>query len=261
MIEVKNLSKNFGNVQAVRNVTFKVNEGDIVGFIGPNGAGKSTTMKLLTGFLYPSSGEALICGQNVVKNPTNCKMQIGYSPENAPLYEDMTVTEYLTFIAEVRGIETEKIPLAMSKVIKMCSLGTVVNLPIDHLSKGFRRRVSIAQALIHNPKVLILDEPTDGLDPNQKYEIRKLIKNLAFNKAVILSTHILDEVEAVCNRVVIISQGQIRFDGIPEQLKLNSKDGNIESIFRAITLGFNIDGSLPPPLINKELNTVERRVE
>lgn len=219
MITVKNLIKNFGDFQAVKGVSFTVEPGEILGFLGPNGAGKSTTMKMITGFLSPSSGTAQIGDYDILKNPWEAKSLFGYLPESSPLYSEMTVREFLQFIATIRGIPKAQCALAIERVIDICNLDAVIDQTIDTLSKGYRQRVSLAQAVIHNPKCLILDEPTDGLDPNQKQEVRKLISSMSDQKSIILSTHILEEVEAMCTRVIIIDEGRIIADNTPEGLK------------------------------------------
>jgi len=226
MILVNNLCKMFGEHCAVDDLSFEIMPGDVVGFLGPNGAGKSTTMKMLTGFLSASSGSIEINGLSYTGPSSDViatKQDIGYLPEGAPAYSDMTVYQFLYFIAQVRKIPSSKRKQAISKVSEQVELTQVLNKRIENLSKGFKRRVGIAQAIIHDPKILILDEPTDGLDPNQKHQVRQLIKNLASDKIVIVSTHILEEVSAVCNRVIIIAEGKKCFDDTPEALKACSK--------------------------------------
>ncbi|RLA63622.1 MAG: ABC transporter ATP-binding protein [Epsilonproteobacteria bacterium] len=242
MIKVSGLTKFFSQNKVVDNISFEVNKGEVLGFLGPNGAGKSTTMKMLSCFIDPSSGDASICGYSILKNPNEIRKIIGYVPENAPLYDDMYVWEFLEFIAELRIIPVLERDSAILNVVKMCALEKVKNQKIETLSKGYKRRVSLAQALIHDPEVLFLDEPTDGLDPNQKYEVRKLIKELAVDKQIILSTHILEEVEAVCSRAVIISHGKILFDGTPDDLKKKSQTGKVDDVFRAYTTGELVQG-------------------
>ena len=226
-IEVRNLTKDFGPIRAVDDISFKVKKGEVFGFLGPNGAGKSTTMKMITSFITPTSGSISILGMDVSASPMEVKSKIGYLPESAPLYPDMTVSDFLNFIKEVRGLSG---PEAIDRVVRLCSLKSVLNQKIETLSKGFKRRVALAQAIIHDPEVLIMDEPTDGLDPNQKAEVRKLIREMAKEKIIILSTHILEEVEAVCTRAVIISEGRIRFDGTPHELRQRSKRHNAVEI-------------------------------
>lgn len=218
MIEVNDLHKHFGHKRAVNGISFKVNQGEVLGFLGPNGAGKSTTMRMITGYLQATSGSVSIGGHDIATRPEDAKRHIGYLPESAPLYTDMSVTSFLGFCAEMRGLRGKAIKEATERVIEMCFLGKVRHQSIDTLSKGYRHRTCLAQSLIHDPDVLILDEPTDGLDPNQKHEIRSLIKAMGKTKAIIFSTHILEEVEAACSRAVIIDQGVIVADGTPAQL-------------------------------------------
>ena len=222
MIEIKNLTKRFGDFTAVNNLSFSIQPGEVVGFLGPNGAGKSTTMKMITGFLEATSGDIRVAGLDIAQEPLAIKQQIGYLPEGAPAYGDMTVAQFLNFIADVRGLTGRKKQARIARVIKSVELGSVLDRAIDNLSKGFKRRVGLAQAIIHDPKVLILDEPTDGLDPNQKHQVRQLIQNMAKDKLVIVSTHILEEVTAVCNRAIIIAGGTKIFDGTPEELQAKS---------------------------------------
>lgn len=234
MIEVHGLSKSFGSMRAVNELSFSVPKGQILGFLGPNGAGKSTTMKMLCGFLEPSGGTALIDSYDVLKNPKEVKRKIGYLPESAPSYGEMTVSEFLKFVGEMRGMQGRDLSDACERMKHTCFLSEVWHKPIDNLSKGYRQRVGFAQALIHDPPVLILDEPTDGLDPNQKHEVRQLIKKMGKDKTIILSTHILEEVEAVCERVIIIANGQVVVDATPEDLL---KEGPLDEVFRKKTLG------------------------
>ena len=223
MIEIENLVKKFDQFVAVDNLSFQVAEGEVLGFLGPNGAGKSTTMKVITGFLAPTSGRVSIDGHDITEDAIAAKSLIGYLPEGAPSYGDMTTEEFLRFIAQVRGYRGEEIDRRVQHVIKEVELESVRRQTIETLSKGFKRRVGLAQAIMHNPKVLILDEPTDGLDPNQKHHVRELIKNLARDKIVIISTHILEEVTAVCTRAIIIAEGRIVADGTPAQLESRSR--------------------------------------
>lgn len=209
MISVQNLSKTYGGIQAIQSLNFQVNKGEVVGFLGPNGAGKSTTMKIITGFMAPTSGSAVIGGFDVFENPIEVKKRIGYLPETPPVYADMRVKEYLKYVAELKGVEKGKISGYVSNSIEKTNLGSVENRMIQNLSKGFRQRVGIAQALVSNPEVLILDEPTVGLDPKQVAEIRDLIRDLKGHHTIILSTHILPEVQATCERIIIINKGQI----------------------------------------------------
>lgn len=242
MVKVESLRKVFGPIIAVNDLTFSVEKGEILGFLGPNGAGKSTTMKMLTCFLTPTAGDAFINGYSIQKDPVEVRKLIGYMPENAPLYGDMTVIDFLHFVADIRRIQIGEIEGAIERVVQLCALGDVYYQPIETLSKGYRKRVSMAQALIHDPPLLILDEPTDGLDPNQKHEVRTLVKNLSQNKCVILSTHILEEMDAVCSRAIIIAHGKILFDNAAEQLKQKSQYGKIDDVFRAITMGVDVEG-------------------
>jgi len=219
MIEVQKLTKSFGAKVAVDKVSFQVKKGEVLGFLGPNGAGKSTTMRMITGFFPPTKGDILIDGKSIFEDELTAKAKIGYLPESAPLYHDMTVADFLNFAAEMRGIEQDKKAAAVDRVVELCFLQPVRYQSIDTLSKGYRHRTCLAQALIHDPDILILDEPTDGLDPNQKHEIRGLIREMGKEKAIIFSTHILEEVDAACTRAIIISEGQIIEEGTPAELK------------------------------------------
>ena len=236
MIEVQGLVKTYGSKRAVDGVSFSVRRGDILGFLGPNGAGKSTTMKMITGFIRPDAGTARIDGVDVQKDPVAVKRRFGYLPENAPAYPEMTVAEFLGFIAEVRGYargaaRRERV----DRAIALTHLEGVRKQTIETLSKGYKQRVGFAQALLHDPATLILDEPTDGLDPNQKNEVRTLIKSMAAEKAVILSTHILEEVEAICNRVIIITRGKLVVDETPAQFLARKPGARMDEIFRKLT--------------------------
>jgi ABC-2 type transport system ATP-binding protein len=222
MIRVENLTKAFGAKLAVNNVSFSIERGEVLGFLGPNGAGKSTTMRMITGFIPPTSGAVSVGGFDMLEQPISAKRLIGYLPENAPAYTDMTVRGFLDFAAEIRGLSGDAKKKAVQRVIEMCFLEGVVHQSIETLSKGFRHRTCFAQSIIHDPEVLILDEPTDGLDPNQKHEVRTLIRRMGEKKAIIFSTHILEEVEAVCSRAIIIDRGQIVANGTPEELKQKS---------------------------------------
>lgn len=235
MIEASNLSKHFGAKTVVKDLSFTVARGEVLGFLGPNGAGKSTTMRMVTGFIAPSSGDAKICGVSVVDHPKQAKSHIGYLPESAPLYDDMTVFDFLKFCAEMRGLSGSAGKDAVGQVIDTCFLDNVARQSIGTLSKGYRHRTCLAQSLLHDPDVLILDEPTDGLDPNQKYEVRNLIKRLGKEKAILFSTHILEEVDAACTRAVIIDQGGIVADGTPEQLREQSGSNSLQDLFRSLT--------------------------
>jgi len=242
MIRVTELSKSFDEIKAVDKISFEVKEGEVLGFLGPNGAGKSTTMKMITCFISPTDGDATVFGKSILSDPIEVRKKIGYMPENAPLYDDMTVDEFLHFTAQLRSVEKKNQVEAVEKVLKTCALKEVQFQTIETLSKGYKRRTSMAQALIHDPQVLILDEPTDGLDPNQKHDVRSLIRSLAKDKCIILSTHILEEVEAVCTRAIIISSGKKLFDGEASELKDKSSGGKIDDVFRAITTGQEVEG-------------------
>jgi ABC-2 type transport system ATP-binding protein len=222
MIKVDNLKKAFGAKMAVNGISFSLEKGEVLGFLGPNGAGKSTSMRMITGFMPPTEGRITVGGHDIVESPIEAKKLIGYLPENAPLYNDMTVSGFLEFAAEIRGLSGDSKKKAVHRVIEMCFLEGVIHQSIETLSKGYRHRTCFAQSIIHDPEVLILDEPTDGLDPNQKYEVRTLIRRMGEKKAIIFSTHILEEVEAVCSRAIIIDRGQIVANGTPAQLKRKS---------------------------------------
>ncbi|MCP4606937.1 MAG: ATP-binding cassette domain-containing protein [Proteobacteria bacterium] len=219
MIDAKNLTKMYGDICAIDDVTFEVRRGEVLGFLGPNGAGKTTTMKILTCFIAPTEGQASIAGIDIFKNSLEIRRQVGYLPENAPLYVDMQVREYLDFVADVRSIPGSDKAKAIDRVVQTCGLTEVIKREIRTLSKGFRQRVGLAQAMIHNPSILILDEPTSGLDPNQIAEIRELMKSIGKERTVILSTHNLGEVQATAQRVVIIHKGRLVADGRPEELE------------------------------------------
>jgi len=223
VIEIKNLTRKFDQVVAVDDLSFDVREGEVLGFLGPNGAGKSTTMKVITGFLSPSSGSVTIAGFDIGGQPLEAKSLIGYLPEGAPSYGDMTTLAFLRFIARIRGYRGQQAEDRIAAVMRDVALESVARQTIETLSKGFKRRVGLAQAILHDPKVLILDEPTDGLDPNQKNQVRELIRNLAKDKIVIISTHILEEVTAVCTRAIIIDRGKIVADGAPGELEARSR--------------------------------------
>ena len=231
LIEAKNLKKSFGDFVAVDNINLNVERGEVVGFLGPNGAGKSTTMKMLTGFLEPDGGEIFIEGIDLKSKPLEAKKSIGYLPEGAPSYSDMEVSEFLSFVGKMRGLNNNgSLNTRLSDMAEQINLKEVWHKPIETLSKGFKRRVGIAQALIHDPDILILDEPTDGLDPNQKYEMRDLIKKISTNKAIVISTHILEEVEAVCSRTVIIANGQLLANETPDNLGKQFNKKNMFSL-------------------------------
>jgi len=236
MIEIRHLHKQYDNTNVVEDLSLDINKGEVLGFLGPNGAGKSTTMKMITGFIEPTSGKIKIKNLSIKDNSLEVKKYIGYLPEGAPLYGEMTTYDFLVFVAKIRGIHKNQLPDAISMVVENLSLHDVLNKRIEHLSKGFKRRVGIAQAIIHDPEILIMDEPTDGLDPNQKYDVRELIKKISKDKTIIISTHILEEVEAVCTRAAIIAKGKLLFDDTPKKLK-ESGSGNLDNIFRQITMG------------------------
>jgi ABC-2 type transport system ATP-binding protein len=230
MIEIEGLTKWFGSILAVDHISFAVERGEVLGFLGPNGAGKSTTMKMITGFLTPTSGVAKVAGFDVADHPIEVKRRIGYLPEGAPGYPDMTAAAFLDFIGRIRGFSGAERNRRVEEAVAKTQLAEVLYQPIDTLSKGFKRRVGLAQALLHDPEVLILDEPTDGLDPNQKHEVRTLIRAMAAEKAIIISTHILEEVDAVCTRAVVIAQGRIVADGTPPELEQRSRFHNAVTI-------------------------------
>jgi ABC-2 type transport system ATP-binding protein len=230
MIRIENLVKTFGPKRAVDGVSFTVERGEVLGFLGPNGAGKSTTMRMITGFMPPSAGRITVGGHDVAESPLEAKRLIGYLPENAAAYPDMTVKGFLEFAAELRGLQGARKKQAVARVVERCFLQSVVRQSIDTLSKGYKHRTCLAQALIHDPEVLIMDEPTDGLDPNQKHEVRNLIRELGKNKAIVFSTHILEEVDAACTRAIIIDRGKIVANGTPEELR------NMSDLAGAVTL-------------------------
>ncbi|WP_218311910.1 ABC transporter ATP-binding protein [Alteromonas antoniana] len=240
MIAVKNLSRYFDKFKAVDGLSFDIKAGDIVGFLGPNGAGKSTTMKMLTGFLPASEGTIHINDADISKHSKSVQKIIGYLPEGAPAYGDMTVYQFLLFIAQIRELKGKRKHERIAEVVAQLELQAVLDRPIDNLSKGFKRRVGLAQAIIHDPKILILDEPTDGLDPNQKHQVRKLIQGLSEDKIVIISTHILEEVAAVCNRVMIIADGALKFDDTP--LALQQKSRFYQSVSLTMSYAADISG-------------------
>jgi len=234
MIEAKDLHRSFGPIKAVEGISFSAAKGDVLGFLGPNGAGKSTAMKMLTCFLPPDSGTASVCGHDIIKDPIGVRRSLGYLAENAPAYGEMTVGSFLNFICDAREINGSRRKAALERVTALCSIGSVFHQSIETLSKGYRRRVGLAQALIHDPQVLILDEPTDGLDPNQKFDVRALIKDMAKDKCIIISTHILEEAEAVCNRAIIIARGKIIIDSTPAELR-QKHQMTLDDVFRKIT--------------------------
>src|ERR1700733_13574752 len=236
MIKVENLSKTFGQKVAVDRISFTVERGEVLGFLGPNGAGKSTTMRMITGYIPPSDGRVSVGGHDMATDPIAAKRLIGYLPENAPAYADMTVESFLGFVAELRGLRGEDKKKAIHRVVEMCFLESVLYQSVDTLSKGYRHRTCFAQSIIHDPDVLVLDEPTDGLDPNQKHEVRGLIRRMGERKAIIFSTHILEEVEAVCSRAIIIDRGQVVASGTPHELKQRSElGGAVLLVARGVT--------------------------
>jgi ABC-2 type transport system ATP-binding protein len=234
MISVNELRRTFGRIVAVDGISFDVAKGEVLGLLGPNGAGKSTAMKMIACFLTPNSGTASICGYDIAKDPVSVRKSLGYLAENAPCYNEMTVGGLLNFICDARQIRGAEINAALDRVVPTCAIESVYHQTVETLSKGYRRRVGLAGALIHDPEVLILDEPTDGLDPNQKHEVRKLINKMAAEKCIIISTHILEEVEAICSRTIIIARGKILADSTPAKLKQQHGD-DLNEVFRKIT--------------------------
>ena len=238
LIEVNQLTKSFGPFKAVDDITFNLNRGEVLGFLGPNGAGKTTTMRMITGFLPATSGSIKVCGNSVHKEPIAVKEKIGYVPEGAPLYGEMTVISFLKFISSIRKIKKEYIEKSINNAIDKLGLEKVLYQQIETLSKGYKRRVGLAQAILHDPDVLILDEPTDGLDPNQKHEVRKLITEMSKSKAIIISTHILEEVDAVCSRAMIIANGKLIVDKTPKALlDTGTNNETLDDVFRTLTIG------------------------
>ena len=244
MIAVRHLTKRFGPITAVDDVSFAVSRGEVLGFLGPNGAGKSTTMKMITGFLAPTGGTAVICGADIIETPIPAKRHIGYLPEGAPCYPDMTPAGFLDFIAHIRGFAGAEAERRIDLAVQRTQLKSVLDQPIETLSKGFKRRVGLAQALLHDPDVLILDEPTDGLDPNQKYEVRRLITAMAPQKAIVISTHLLEEVDAICTRAMVIASGRVLADGTPAALAARSRHHNAVRLALA-----RADGDAPGALL------------
>jgi len=235
LIEIDRLTKRFGHFTAVDDISFEVRRGEVLGFLGPNGAGKSTTMRMLAGFMPPSAGTARICGHDVQSDSVAARRMLGFLPEGAPTYPDMTVTGVLTFVARIRGYHGRDLPARLEDAIALTRLESVRLQPIETLSKGFKRRVGLALALLHDPPVLVLDEPTDGLDPNQKHEARELIRGMAQHKAIVISTHILEEVDAVCTRAIIIAAGRIVADETPTALCARHESGRLDDVFRELT--------------------------
>ncbi len=233
LIALDRLTKKFGDLVAVDNVTLTVSRGEVLGFLGPNGAGKSTTMKIVAGFLEPTSGRAEVCGFNVVRDPVAVKRKMGYLPEGAPTYGEMTPLSYLGFIAAIRGFDGAERRRRVDAAVEKLALEQVLRQPIETLSKGYKRRVGLAQAILHDPEVLVMDEPTDGLDPNQKRHVRDLIKDMSADKAIVISTHILEEVDAVCTRAIIIAAGRLLADGTPRELQARARYHNALSLLVA----------------------------
>ena len=234
MIQVTKLRKAFGPIVAVDDVSFVVNRGDVLGFLGPNGAGKTTTMKMLSCFLTPDAGTASVAGHDILTAPTQVRRNIGYVAENAPAYDEMTPASFLRFTCEARAMRRKAAKEAIERVVDSCAIAGVMHQPIGTLSKGYRRRVGLAQALAHDPAVLLLDEPTDGLDPNQKHHVRQLISKLAPDKCIVVSTHILEEVDAICNRIIIVDRGRILEDATPDDLR-ERVGGSLDVVFRKLT--------------------------
>lgn len=236
LIEIDGLTKRFGSFTAVDNVSFTVERGEVLGFLGPNGAGKSTTMRMLAGFMTPTSGTARICGHDVQSASLAARKSLGFLPEGAPTYPEMTVLAFLQFVGRIRGFSGRELASRVDHAIALTTLAGVRLQPVETLSKGFKRRVGLAQALLHDPEVLILDEPTDGLDPNQKHEVRRLIADMRAEKAIIISTHILEEVDAVCTRAIVIANGRIVADATPADLEKRAPSGKLDDVFRELTL-------------------------
>ena len=235
LIEIAGLTKRFGAFTAVDNVSFDVARGEVLGFLGPNGAGKSTTMKMLAGFVTPTSGTARICGHDVRSHSVQARRELGYLPEGAPTYPEMSVLGFLQFCGRLRGFSGRELRDRVDHAVALTTLGGVRLQPVETLSKGFKRRVGLAQALLHDPAVLVLDEPTDGLDPNQKHGVRVLIRQMAPSKAIVISTHILEEVDAVCTRAIVIANGRIVADATPAELAKRHPSGKLDDVFRAMT--------------------------
>jgi ABC-2 type transport system ATP-binding protein len=235
ILSIQSLTKTFGHKTVVDDVSFSAGTGEVLGFLGPNGAGKSTTMKMIVGFLTPTSGTAVVCSHDVSHDPLAVKAAVGYLPEGAPAYPDMTPLGFLGFIAGVRGFDGADRRARVDRVVEMTRIQEVARQPIETLSKGFKRRVGLAQALLHDPRVLILDEPTDGLDPNQKQVVRELIRDMSQEKCIVISTHILEEVDAVCSRAMIIAAGKVVADASPAELKAQSGSGDLDEVFRKVT--------------------------
>tara|TARA_A100001011_G_scaffold283392_1_gene293669 strand:- start:45 stop:962 length:918 start_codon:yes stop_codon:yes gene_type:complete len=257
LIEVKNISKSFDSFLAVDNISFKLSKGEVLGFLGPNGAGKTTTMRILTGFLKPDKGFVKIKNIDLIDNPKKAREFLGYVPEGSPLYNEMTTIDFLSFICEVRKVNKE---LELPKIIDLLNLNNVLLQKIETLSKGYKRRVGLAQALIHDPEILVLDEPTDGLDPNQKHDVRKLIKKLGKDKAIIISTHILEEVNAICNRTMILSKGKLLIDDKPNNILKKSKQFNNVLVSIKEKNSQNFKNELLALGVYREINIVNKLV-
>jgi ABC-2 type transport system ATP-binding protein len=236
LIELDGITKRFGGFTAVDGVSFTVRRGEVLGFLGPNGAGKSTTMRMLAGFMIPTAGTARICGHDVQNDSVAARRMLGFLPEGAPTYPEMSVTSFLSFCARVRGYRGSELAGRVDRAMGLTRLESVRLQPVETLSKGFKRRVGLAQALLHDPPVLVLDEPTDGLDPNQKHEVRTLIRAMAPDKAIVISTHILEEVDAVCGRAIIIAAGRIVADATPAELAAREESGKLDDVFRKLTM-------------------------
>ncbi len=234
MIEVKELRRRFGPVVAVDGISFSVDQGEVLGLLGPNGAGKTTAMRMLTCFIRPDSGTAGVCGHDILKDPIGVRRSLGYLAENSPAYPEMTVGGFLNFICDVRRINGKARKRALDRIVPMCAIDSVYHQTMETLSKGYKRRVGLAQALIHDPPVLILDEPTDGLDPNQKHDVRQLISGMGKDKCIVVSTHILEEVDAICSRTIIVARGKVLVDSTPKQLK-EKHHASLDEVFRKLT--------------------------
>jgi ABC-2 type transport system ATP-binding protein len=245
LIEIEGLTKRFGSFTAVDDVSFTVHRGEVLGFLGPNGAGKSTTMRMLAGFMIPTAGTARILGHDVQTDSVAARRVLGFLPEGAPTYPEMSVASFLRFCARIRGFSGSELDDRIDHALALTTLQGVRLQPVETLSKGFKRRVGLAQALLHDPPVLVLDEPTDGLDPNQKHEVRGLIDRMAAQKAIVISTHILEEVEAVCSRAIIIAGGRIVADATPADLQARHPSGRLEDVFRALTRAATLGPSTP----------------
>lgn len=261
MISVENLNKYYGDFHALKGVSFEIKSGEIVGILGPNGAGKSTTLRILTCYLSPTSGNAIIDGKSILNNEREVKKVIGYLPESAPLYDDMSVFDYLIYMAEIQELDRSRLNERLHYVVDACSLKEVISKSIGELSKGYKQRVGIAGAIIHDPKILILDEPTNGLDPNQIVEIRELIKELGREKTVLISTHILSEVEATCSRAIIINQGNVIADADPKHLTLNEGNENKISVRIKLSVKTNDDNNKIIEKLKKIENVYDVKIE